>query len=202
MSTLREQMANLINQPPRPPLASSDEERPLLRSFPNPSRYGPQIPIIKLRESSLWARVQEYLNSDIDTRWAELQLIVSFFISGMIDAGAYNAYECFCSMQVRSAQLAFLILSRSIPLIRRPDRQHNLRRPRCIQPSRLLPKTRLDKIRCVRSRIPIGLRSDSILPPHLRRSQTLGPLLLVPRPVPLDPRGRRAGPSNPRFWRP
>jgi hypothetical protein len=102
MSSLREQMANLINQPQTPPPASASEERPLLRSFPNPSRYGPQIPIIRTQESSLLTWLQNHLTADISIRWAELQLIVSFFVSGMIDAGAYNAYECFCSMQVRS----------------------------------------------------------------------------------------------------
>lgn len=43
----------------------------------------------------------QYVNTNIDTHRADLPLIVSFFISGMIDAGAYNAYECFTSMQVR-----------------------------------------------------------------------------------------------------
>lgn len=104
MSSLREQMANLLNQPQTSPPASpsASEERPLLRSFPNPSRYGLHIPSVKPQEGSHLTRLQDYLTSDIETHWAELPLIVCFFISGIIDAGAYNAYECFCSMQVGS----------------------------------------------------------------------------------------------------
>lgn len=76
------------------------EERPLLRSFPNPSGYGiPRLPS-KTTDVSMSAKLKEHVNADIDTRWADLVLIVCFFISGSIDAGAYNAYECFSSMQV------------------------------------------------------------------------------------------------------
>lgn len=45
--------------------------------------------------------LKDYLTADIDTRWADLILIVCFLIAGLIDSGAYNAYECFTSMQVR-----------------------------------------------------------------------------------------------------
>ena len=43
----------------------------------------------------------EHLHTNVDSKRADIPLIISFFIAGMIDAGAYNAYECFCSMQVR-----------------------------------------------------------------------------------------------------
>lgn len=43
---------------------------------------------------------KDYLNADIDTRWTDLILILCFAICGLIDSGAYNAYECFVSMQV------------------------------------------------------------------------------------------------------
>lgn len=38
--------------------------------------------------------------ADVSTRWADLVLMVNFFISGLVDSGAYNAYSCFVSMQV------------------------------------------------------------------------------------------------------
>jgi hypothetical protein len=106
MSNLRDQMANLIHHPGSPPPEQSPpgppEERPLLRSFPNPSRYGRQRPIqqIKSQDRLTVESSKQYLEAEITTRWADLTLIVCFFISGIIDAGAYNAYECFCSMQV------------------------------------------------------------------------------------------------------
>ncbi|KAK6396407.1 hypothetical protein LTR65_009491 [Meristemomyces frigidus] len=49
-------------------------------------------------------KVQGYLTADITTRWADLVLIVCFALSGLIDSGAYNAYECFVSMMVRDCK--------------------------------------------------------------------------------------------------
>jgi hypothetical protein len=54
----------------------------------------------KKRAKSFLLRTKDYLNADITTRWADLVLLVCFFVSGMVDAGAYNAYSCFVSMQV------------------------------------------------------------------------------------------------------
>jgi hypothetical protein len=50
--------------------------------------------------TSRMQNVKAYLSADISTGWADLVLLACFFISGMVDAGAYNAYECFVSMQV------------------------------------------------------------------------------------------------------
>ena len=44
---------------------------------------------------------KSYLNADLDTRWTDLILIACFGTSGLIDSGAYNAYNCFTSMMVR-----------------------------------------------------------------------------------------------------
>lgn len=44
--------------------------------------------------------LNRFINTRIDTNRADILLIISFFISGMVDAGAYNAYSCFTSMQV------------------------------------------------------------------------------------------------------
>ena len=81
--------------------ATGAADRPLLRSFPNPSGYGTNHPTFKYQEVSRIARTKQYLTADIDTQWADLILIVGFFISGLIDAGAYNAYQNFASMQVK-----------------------------------------------------------------------------------------------------
>jgi hypothetical protein len=103
-TNLRDQMANVVNQivPSQPAPEAAPEARPLLRSFPNPSAYGSsQTPVLRTKSISTGARLKDHLMAEVDTRWAELILIVYFFISGTIDAGAYSAYECFCSMQVR-----------------------------------------------------------------------------------------------------
>ena len=80
--------------------AEAATERPLLRSFPNPSGYGTQNTAWKEQKVSATTKMKLYLTADIDKRWGDLILIVCFFISGLIDAGAYNAYGCFTSMQV------------------------------------------------------------------------------------------------------
>ncbi|KAK4545821.1 hypothetical protein LTR36_002385 [Oleoguttula mirabilis] len=56
-------------------------------------------------------KVQGYLTADITTRWADLVLIVCFALSGLIDSGAYNAYECFVSMMTGNTIFAALGVS-------------------------------------------------------------------------------------------
>lgn len=85
----------------RPSQARAASERPLLRSFPNPSYYGTHLRVSKKRDIPVTTVAKNHLNAEITTRWADLVLIVCFFICGLIDAGAYNAYECFTAMQVR-----------------------------------------------------------------------------------------------------
>ena len=46
-------------------------------------------------------KIKTFLNTNVSSHRADIPLILSFFISGLIDAGAYNAYQCFTSMQVR-----------------------------------------------------------------------------------------------------
>ncbi|KAM0716556.1 hypothetical protein Q7P37_008001 [Cladosporium fusiforme] len=53
-------------------------------------------------------RAKDYLCTDVSTRWADLVLMVCFMISGLVDSGAYNAYSCFVSMQVRKKPFATL----------------------------------------------------------------------------------------------
>ena len=80
----------------------AEDERPLLRSFPRPSGYGTHLHTTKNEDASPYTKFTNHLTSDIDVGRADLILIICFFISGLIDAGAYNAYECFTGMQVRN----------------------------------------------------------------------------------------------------
>jgi hypothetical protein len=81
--------------------ATPADERPLLRSFPNPSGYGLHHVTGKDDDIPPATQVKQYLTANVSTRWADLVFVVCFFVSGLIDAGAYNAYENFASMQVR-----------------------------------------------------------------------------------------------------
>lgn len=53
-------------------------------------------------------RLRTFLNTPIHKPRADLPLIASFFVSGMVDAGAYNAYSCFTSMQTGNTVFAAL----------------------------------------------------------------------------------------------
>ncbi|RGP77953.1 hypothetical protein FLONG3_3910 [Fusarium longipes] len=43
--------------------------------------------------------VQKRFTAEIDTRWADVLLLVCFFIAGLVDSAAFNMYGCFVSMQ-------------------------------------------------------------------------------------------------------
>lgn len=64
------------------------------------------------REGSWGARWRRYWNGDVDPKWADLLLILCFFISGMVDSVAFNVWSCFASMQtgMYSDYLLFLSL--------------------------------------------------------------------------------------------
>lgn len=145
-------------------------ERPLLRSFPNPSGYGTPNIAWKKQEVPVTTRIRKYLTADIDKRFADLVLIVCFCIAGLIDAGAYNAYECFTSMQV-SFQLHCLSGSSSN---RREYRQHGVRRPRSLQSTDLLATPSLDQVSLRCDMLSSGLSHDSVVPPHVRSVQAMG----------------------------
>ena len=168
-TNLRDQMANVVNYlaPSQPAPESAPEERPLLRSFPNPSGYGSNhTPMLQSKDISTSAKVKDYLAAEVDSRWTELVLIVCFFISGMIDAGAYNAYECFCSMQVSSVTLPCI---KSIHQYRTNasdeiDGQHNLRGPGSLGSPGIFSSPRLDEISGIRFRLPARLCGNSVVP--------------------------------------
>ena len=109
---------NIPKQPqPQPPAgnAHEPEERQSLLSFYQRysySTHGGQSPRRRNTDtnsllspqniSSNWQDAKTYLNAELSTKWAEIVLFACFFVSGFVDAGAYNAYECFISMQVRA----------------------------------------------------------------------------------------------------
>ncbi|KAK5174057.1 uncharacterized protein LTR77_001137 [Saxophila tyrrhenica] len=90
--------------------AQNSDNRPLLRSFPRPSGYGTQYLTgsDEGNDASTSEKVKDYLMADVAVRWADLVLVVCFFVSGVIDAGAYNAYENFASMQTGNTVFAAL----------------------------------------------------------------------------------------------
>lgn len=48
---------------------------------------------------------------DVDTRWADLVLILCHYASGLVDSVAYNTYSCFASMQTGVSILGVPLLS-------------------------------------------------------------------------------------------
>ena len=51
--------------------------------------------------------LKQRLSEDVDPSWADLILIVCFFISGLIDSTVFNTYSCFASMQTGRPQSLF-----------------------------------------------------------------------------------------------
>jgi hypothetical protein len=108
MDRLRQPPRGLKEPPLRPHAPKSSEERQSLLSFYQRYSYrdGPRDSIVNRNlppppnATGSWQRTKAYLTADVSTRWADLVLMVCFFISGLVDSGAYNAYSCFVSMQV------------------------------------------------------------------------------------------------------
>ena len=99
--------------PPLRPHAPKLSERQSLLSFyqrysyrdgPRDNNANGNIPPPPSPTSNV-EKATSYLTADISTRWADLVLMVNFFISGLVDSGAYNAYSCFVSMQVSYLEL-------------------------------------------------------------------------------------------------
>jgi hypothetical protein len=42
---------------------------------------------------------RKYLAADIDESWTDLILLVTCFISGLVDSAVFNVWSCFVSMQ-------------------------------------------------------------------------------------------------------
>lgn len=87
---------------------SSDERRSLLSFYQRYSyRDGPREGNHNVNgnnssppgPATILQKVKSHLSADISTRWADLVLMVCFMVSGLVDSCAYNAYNCFVSMQ-------------------------------------------------------------------------------------------------------
>ena len=45
------------------------------------------------------SRWKQHFTTDVDPVWADLLLILCFFISGIVDSVAFDVWACFASMQ-------------------------------------------------------------------------------------------------------
>jgi len=124
-------------EPPlRPHAPKSSEERQSLLSFYQRYSYrdGPRDGIVNGNlppppsATGRLQRTKSYLTADISTRWADLVLMVCFFVSGLVDSGAYNAYSCFVSMQVsRDSQTKCthaVQKKKELPILTKPQPQN------------------------------------------------------------------------------
>jgi hypothetical protein len=179
---------------PHAPPKTAEERQSLLSFYQRYSyRDGPRDSIVNgnlpppPNATGSWQRTKTYLTADVSTRWADLVLMVCFFISGLVDSGAYNAYSCFVSMQVsRSLHVHSAIngvdpfhLQKKPSLTHPLDRQHYLPRPRSELPPRRHARSSLDEIAHSNHILPLRRGIDILLPPSLRRAQTLGPRCLI-----------------------
>lgn len=68
------------------------------------------------------ARWKEYMSEEANKEWADLILIVTCFISGLVDSAVFNVWSCFVSMQTgkystHNTRQMELFASRSKPKI-------------------------------------------------------------------------------------
>jgi Protein of unknown function (DUF1275) len=50
---------------------------------------------------------KKYLAQDVDESWADLILLLTCFISGLVDSAVFNVWSCFVSMQTGMMALTF-----------------------------------------------------------------------------------------------
>jgi hypothetical protein len=51
------------------------------------------------KRRSRMARWRQYLGEEASKEWADLILIITCFISGLVDSAVFNVWSCFVSMQ-------------------------------------------------------------------------------------------------------
>jgi hypothetical protein len=87
--------------------ASTDESDPLLAHYtrfshqPQNGALEQQCDFSAEEEPSWTQRAKCYLNEEITTQYTDFILLFCFLLTGIVDAGAYNAYQVFVSMVVR-----------------------------------------------------------------------------------------------------
>jgi hypothetical protein len=86
---------------------STDESDPLLAHYTRFSHQQQNGALEQQYDDSTdqkppWTdHAKRYLNEDLDTQYTDFILLFCFLLTGIIDAGAYNAYQVFVSMVVR-----------------------------------------------------------------------------------------------------
>ena len=51
------------------------------------------------KHAAISRRFKGYMRANVTTKWADLLLILCFFVSGLVDSVAFNVWSCFASMQ-------------------------------------------------------------------------------------------------------
>ena len=63
------------------------------------------IPLLGQRRQGLSKGARRYLTENIRVEYASLPLLVCCFVTGLIDAGSYNAWSVFMGMQTGISRL-------------------------------------------------------------------------------------------------
>lgn len=87
---------------------ADEEQQPLLSDGHANGQHHPDVAKFPDETDTRTTSISTFLNKNVSDHRADALLICSFFVSGMIDAGAYNAYECFTSMQTGNTVFAAL----------------------------------------------------------------------------------------------
>ncbi|KAF2716520.1 hypothetical protein K431DRAFT_278792 [Polychaeton citri CBS 116435] len=90
-----------------PQPSSSHEQEPLLPSS-NGTSTTTKTSTHDNNARSVGLTIRNHLAADVNVKYADIVLIIMFFVSGLVDSGAYNAYECFVSMQTGNTVFAAL----------------------------------------------------------------------------------------------
>lgn len=77
-------------------------------------------------EQSKLNSLRDHFDAEITESWADSVLIVSSFITGLLDSAVFNVWSCFVSMQTGKIIYPYRMI-----LLTNIDRQHALSRPRC-----------------------------------------------------------------------
>ncbi len=69
-----------------------------------PTMDDDSVEALRKNKKSRMSSWKDHLSADVDESWADLILLVTCFISGLVDSAVFNVWSCFVSMQTGQSQ--------------------------------------------------------------------------------------------------
>jgi hypothetical protein len=69
-----------------------------------PTMDDDSVEALRNNKKSRLSTLKKHLSTDVDESWADLILLVTCFISGLVDSAVFNVWSCFVSMQTGQSQ--------------------------------------------------------------------------------------------------